>query len=219
MGYLTYFAYANGDVNKLTAPLDAANNFCGVDDYIDYPFLYLTDLDDINLNEIFTSGICVSTCPETTDISEPIDCMPNDVIGSCEVDPSKHYASRNYGEFCLPANFDSAPQSFRDAYTLARDQIASSSVGEIFVDSWTCRNSILLAMLTGVLLCVIYTALMSYASETLAWICIFLTWVGLIGAVALCWFMREEKLELLANMQADPNMGSPEQEEDLALMA
>lgn len=76
MGYLTFYAYSNGDVSKLTAPLDAANNFCGTTaGFEDYPYLYLTDFDDVNLQEIFTSGICVKECPATTD--EVIDCKPN----------------------------------------------------------------------------------------------------------------------------------------------
>ena len=75
MGYLTAYAYQNGDVNKLTAPLDASNNFCGVGDYKDAPYLYLTDLNDLDVMNIFRSGVCVRSCPETE--SEPIDCMVN----------------------------------------------------------------------------------------------------------------------------------------------
>ena len=117
MCYFTGYAYKNGNVSKLTAPLDAANNFCGVDEYYDYPYLYLTDFDDTNIYAIFTSGICVSECPAT--LGE-IDCMPNDVIDSCEVAPEKFYESTAYIEYCLPTDWDAAPDSFLEAFEMER---------------------------------------------------------------------------------------------------
>lgn len=75
MVYLTSYGYANGDTAKLTAPLDADNNFCGVGAYSDYPYLYLTDI-TTNIMTTFRSGICVSECP--TEYSAGIDCMTND---------------------------------------------------------------------------------------------------------------------------------------------
>lgn len=41
----------------------------------------------------------------------------------------------------------------------------------------------------------VYTALMSYASEILAWICILLTWVGLITCSVMSWLQRTTVME------------------------
>ena len=85
MCFVTGHSYANGDVNKLTAPLDADLNFCGVGAYTDYPYLYLTNVNNLNIMEIFASGVCVSECPSNyTDGLLP--CMTNDVISTCEID-------------------------------------------------------------------------------------------------------------------------------------
>lgn len=118
MGYATYYSYQNGDVSKLTAPLDADLNFCGVGEYADYPYLYLTDFTSPNPNHIFSSGVCVSKCPDT--IEEGLDCMVNDVITSCDVDEDKHYSSTAYIEFCLPKDWESTPDTFKEAYAVVK---------------------------------------------------------------------------------------------------
>lgn len=107
MVYLTGYAYSEGNVSKLTAPLDADNNFCGIGAYTEYPYLYLTDVNDVNIMQIFSSGICVKECP--TSYEEGIDCMVNDKVTSCEVSEELFYVSEAYVEFCLPADWDSVP--------------------------------------------------------------------------------------------------------------
>lgn len=35
------YGFANGDPEKIITPLDADGNQCGLDDYADYPYLYI----------------------------------------------------------------------------------------------------------------------------------------------------------------------------------
>jgi hypothetical protein len=59
MGYLTYYGFKNGNISKLVAPLDADSNFCGQDNFTGYDYLYLTNLNTVDLPTIFSSGVCV----------------------------------------------------------------------------------------------------------------------------------------------------------------
>lgn len=66
MIFATYYGYKNGDVTKLTAPLDASSNFCGLGDYEAYPKMLFTDFMPHKGFEILKSGICISKCPQDT---------------------------------------------------------------------------------------------------------------------------------------------------------
>lgn len=45
MGYATMYGYKNGEINKLTAPINADGKFCGFGETKDYPKMILTDFD------------------------------------------------------------------------------------------------------------------------------------------------------------------------------
>lgn len=108
MGFLTVYGLQNGDIAKLTSPVDAGNNLCGVGDYVDYPYMVLTDIDDLDINQIFRSGLCVTRCPETKE--ETLLCKPNSVVTDCNVAADSRYESRAVVEFCLPVSMDEVPQ-------------------------------------------------------------------------------------------------------------
>lgn len=78
---------------------------------------------------------------------------------------------------------------------MAKESFASSGIGSYFMDCIEAKNAIIISLFTAVLLSMFYIILMSYASEILAWICIGLTWVGLIGITVGCWLMRSNVLE------------------------
>lgn len=75
IGTMCFFGidgFMNGNPNKLFAPLDAANNFCGFDDdYKDYPFLWVKLSDaGMSVNSIFNTAVCVKSCPKTGELTE-----------------------------------------------------------------------------------------------------------------------------------------------------
>ena len=60
MGYLGWYGNEHGDVNRLTSPIDADLNICGVTPgYEDYSYLYLSDFSSLSVTGIFASGVCV----------------------------------------------------------------------------------------------------------------------------------------------------------------
>ena len=126
---------------------------------------------------------------------------------SCDISAENRYASTAYIEFCLPTDWDAAPQGFRDAFEFIYGQFMQSSAGSYFVDVFNAKYALSISFFTAVILCMTYTMLMSYASEALAWICIFLTWVGLIGASVGCWMLRTDTLLLLEEQIASGMSG------------
>jgi hypothetical protein len=70
--------------------------------------MVLTDVDDIDVTQIFRSGLCVTSCPESKE--DPLLCKPNSVITDCNVPADSRYDSRAVVEFCLPKSMDEVPQ-------------------------------------------------------------------------------------------------------------
>ena len=70
---LSKYGYENGNIAKLTAPLDGDLNFCGITPgYEEYSKLYITNFDGIDVFKIFKSAVCVKKCPIKGDKS--LDC-------------------------------------------------------------------------------------------------------------------------------------------------
>lgn len=58
------YGFINGDPNKLIAPIDGDNNFCGITSgYEKYDKLYFTNFNSNDVQNIFKSGVCVTKCP------------------------------------------------------------------------------------------------------------------------------------------------------------
>jgi len=64
MVFFTYYGFKNGQPDKLIAPLDGNNNFCGFENKngtkVGYPNLYIAKIESSN---IFKYGYCVKDCP------------------------------------------------------------------------------------------------------------------------------------------------------------
>jgi len=64
MIYVTFSSYKDGNMDKLIAPIDHLNRFCGIDEGVEnYKFLYFSDINQDKVDAILTSGLCVKYCP------------------------------------------------------------------------------------------------------------------------------------------------------------
>lgn len=113
MIYATYYGYQHGKVDKLVAPIDAAEDFCGFTsvtgkpgqkDMKDYPKMVFTNLVDTSVNKILTSGVCVKECPEDAKyvFENGKNCMANKDV-DC---PSRSYETIDFLGYCLPSDKD-----------------------------------------------------------------------------------------------------------------
>lgn len=108
MVYATMYGYANGQVDKLTAPIDGANNFCGFGDYKDYKKMMLTSFSIMDGAGILRSGVCVKACPDkVAPLKEGEDCK-----GNANFQCSKHesYKTKDILDFCLPMSKSDLPE-------------------------------------------------------------------------------------------------------------
>jgi len=65
MSTCTVYGVKNGDVLKLTAPIDANGNFCGFGKMKGFPEMFISNWEVTDLAGIFKSGVCVKGCPKT----------------------------------------------------------------------------------------------------------------------------------------------------------
>lgn len=127
-GFVTYFGFKNGDLSKLTAPLDASNNFCGEGNYTDYPRLFVSNTNTLSIKTLFNSGVCVKHCPKKD--TTP-DCKVNAVVKKC---PVATYPTMSVMEYCIPSGkLDNKTMTL---FRVAKDQIKSNAIGGLLIDMY-----------------------------------------------------------------------------------
>lgn len=99
MGFMSVYGFIHGNVNKLLAPIDGNNQFCGVKnddgsgDLTDYPYLYIGNLNAAvasaaegaalgsdNFHKAFATGVCVKTCPKNYKGSIKCECKEHTAL-------------------------------------------------------------------------------------------------------------------------------------------
>ncbi|XP_055716939.1 choline transporter-like 2 isoform X2 [Phlebotomus papatasi] len=99
-GAVAFYAYRNGDLDRLLVPTDSQNNRCGVDsNVLNKPYLFFFDLSrcvdiTVPINGCPTPQVCVEKCPEEPFLfdmlgpNEPIENIKNLLI--CDVNVNKN---------------------------------------------------------------------------------------------------------------------------------
>lgn len=64
---VSIYCLAEGNITTLLAPLDGSKNICGLDAAENYPYLFFPDDQAPDLDSLFRSSICVSSCPRKND--------------------------------------------------------------------------------------------------------------------------------------------------------
>lgn len=171
-GFVTYFGFSNGDLSKLTAPLDASNNFCGEGDFVAYPKLFVSNTNTLSIKTLFESGVCVKECPAKD--ATP-DCKVNDVVKAC---PKATYSTMSILEYCIPSGKLDAKTN--ELFRVARDQIKSNAIGGLLVDMYFSQKAIIVGVFTSLIMCLAFIYLLSYCAQTIAYLSIFATWLGMV---------------------------------------
>lgn len=64
MVFCACYGNKHGHIDKLLAPLDGDDNFCGISHGVEkFPRLYITDLSILSVKKAFKSAVCVEKCP------------------------------------------------------------------------------------------------------------------------------------------------------------
>ena len=193
MGYLTKYGLTHGNVEKLLAPLDGDDNFCGVTEgYEDYKLLYLTSLSGSSAKSVFANGVCIkgTECPKD-DASQPIKCKTTSTVSSCDM--STRYNTKKVLSYCFPASTDDLPTEFKAGWTMAKQSFLANPVGKYFNDMYLSSRAIYGSMGMALVYTLIYIKILSMFAEPIAWICIVAVNIGLFALSAGAWFMRVNK--------------------------
>jgi len=159
----------NGNPNKLFAPLDAANNFCGIDEeFADYPFLWVKlSGAGLDIKGIFDTGVCVKTCPQKDEVT---DCKINAALESQECQTSKYPTKEAFG-FCMPTD---APEDMIKNIKMLKESLMKGKSGAIIQDIISSEKTIVLSILSAFFVSLAFIQLMSAAAECIAWVSIVL---------------------------------------------
>ena len=113
MGYVTNYSLKHGKVEKLMAPLDGDDHFCGQEPgYEDYQHLFIKDLSVSSVTGIFKTAVCVKACPL---VNETVECKPTVEVTSC---PVAFYDTKGVLNYCFPKSISNLPSSMKQGWQI-----------------------------------------------------------------------------------------------------
>lgn len=189
MVVLAVYGIKNGQVNKMIAPIDTDDHFCGTTTgYEDYPKMYFTKLDtpSINIWGIFDSGVCVKECPDGTKNKALVNgqnCKDNSKT-KCQPQTNT-YSTYAIGGYCIPTEVTDAQKA---AVELLKNSFVESAAGEYIVDIYDVRQSIFISIAMAFVYSLIFIKLMSLFAETLAKISLVCIQLGFVALTALFFY-------------------------------
>ena len=86
-----------------------------------------------------------------------------------------------------------------------KDNFLNSAAGSFVMDMYNASDAIYISMALSIVYSVIFIYLMSWFAEVIAWCCIVLVQIGLIGMSAACFMARKLSIEEVKKTQADKN--------------
>jgi len=110
MFYCAHMGFTKGDLGKLFSPLDGDEHFCGHEPgYEDYPHLYITYFDTLNVFTNLKTGVCVKECPDKGDAK--IDCKATSYVRNCNDDEiiKNIYNTNSLADYCFPESVSDLP--------------------------------------------------------------------------------------------------------------
>jgi len=145
------------------------------------------------LMSIFKSGLCVKGCPDkaTYKFVEGTNCKtPSKGSAKCSK-VTKMYSTINVGDYCLPTKVSDLPKNDQKGYYAVKKNFLNSKAGSFFMDMYLSSRAIYISMAMSIVYSVIFIYLMSWFAEIIAWCCIVLVQIGLIGMAAACFMCRK----------------------------
>ena len=169
----TAHGYRFGQVNMLTAPIDASNNFCGFGAMEGYPKMMLTRFIAQKPLQTLKSGVCLKECPRNNSLAlvDGKNCRSN-MNAKCSDRAS--YKSRDLMDFCLPWSKDALNVAEREGYNDTLEELKNSQFGSIFQEMYRARISIFITIGCSVVWSMLYIQLMSIFAEAITWLSIIL---------------------------------------------
>ena len=191
----TFWSISKGQIEKVLAPYDKWDHFCGFDGYEEYPKMYLTVVTG-SASDIFDSGICVKSCPKK---GEQIIYMESNQVRTWGSTPS--YDTRPFGGYCI-FDFDSLPLTEQAHWYQVFYELLNNPATAWIQDLYLSSRAIYASMAMAFVYCILYIYLMSAYAEYIAWIVIWLVQISLFAGAGFAGYAsltasEEHKLSLI----------------------
>jgi hypothetical protein len=187
---LAGYGLAKGNVNTLIGGVDGNLRICGSEGLEKYPHLYVTKLESNNLNEIFSTGVCVQKCPaESTSM---IDCMPTTQVPNCNSNDVKanEYDTVTIGGYCFPKSVDDLPQAAQEGWNKVIDQFKNSQAGKTLNDLKITKVAVLTCLGMGFVYSTLYIYAMSRFADCMSKLAILVIETSMIGWIGVTFWLR-----------------------------
>lgn len=211
MIYLTFLGYSAGELPKLLAPVDGDFNLCGwknategnVYNNMDYPKLLITDWSDPSLGAMFLSSVCVKECPKTAKLT--VDFVPTQQVPELEQAGGEDWEVNSYSvmKICLPL---APPPTVQAGIDAIKAMIMQGPSGTYLEDMRRASRSIYLSIAMSIIYSIAFIYFLSIFGETIAWICVVVLQLALIGATVALYFMWDQQKQLNSAMDANTDV-------------
>lgn len=210
MVYVSFYGMYHGNIRKLMAPLDRNHNFCGFDQYRDYPNLYVAhgNFSSKTIEEMFNTAVCVWSCPTT--LTESLDCAPADKMYCNSNDVlANRYETHDFIGFCMPDMRKmelERPEVYKQYLQAFYRMISSNPAGRVVQDIWVSAKIILSIIPLTFLYCSLYVYVVSKLAKVIAYSSMILIELSLM-TVSLWCFSRLAYYSPTATDQATADRG------------
>ena len=147
-------------------------------------------MSQLSIEKIFEKGVCVKKCPNEN--SKKLDGKTTSYVKDLDSTAitDKFYNSTDFFDYCIPSSYDALPEDMKSGYKLLINSFKTSSIGKYFNDMYLSSDAMFISIVMGLVYCIGYIYLMSAFAECIAWVCIVLTQIGLIGGTISLWMLR-----------------------------
>jgi len=205
--FLAVYGGKNGNLPKLIAPVNGDLQLCGASsDFKNHKYLYFTDFKIQNIDNLFSSGICVEECPTAT--TDKLDCQNTEAVPDCT--QVNVYKSSLVGVYCIP-DVATLPADTKAGWEAAYKAFMNSSAGSYVNDLYLSSTAIFASLGMALVYCFLFMAIMSAFAEYISWICIVLVQLGLIAGAVGCFLLRTASKETYDAEEAEVKAGTAEE--------
>jgi len=188
---VTWYGYANGNIDYLLAPIDGDKNMCGIDDRVkDYPLLYFTEIDASGLHsKIFDFAICVKECPDSS--TATLDCADTSQVTICQM--AKVRKTIRVVNYCVPDPTDTESftpevrENWKKSWEFAT--MYETKLNHIS-DLVYATPAMAITIGIGLVYCFIFLFALSKCTAVFLYLSIVLVQVSLIGATVCLGMMK-----------------------------
>ena len=163
--------------------------------------------------DILRTGVCIKECPKEKDkvLKSGDNCLdpvaaPKAGQPSCAL--RKTYKTYDVFDYCIPASKDAVSPTEWKAYELAKAELKESSAGSFFTDLYNASTAIYVCMGLSLVWSLIFIYLLSWFAEQIAWCCVILIQLGLLGGSIVCFFMWRRRSSDVHKMEVQEKYSS-----------